>query len=152
LVPSASSRPENHHKKYRVRGRNGSSCDAESDGDYADMCEPYLAVRKRTVACWAVPLTACSGNSSRKRALLLHRTVGKRSRISIVLRKTRFDDGIEGEGAKMMEDGGWSHCATAIRNALALGRKTESSSEDKNTKHDTREIQEADECYDAVIP
>lgn len=52
-----------------------------------------------------------------------------------------FDDGIESEGAKMMNDGR-SHCATTIRNVL--DSKTESSSEDKNTEHDAREIQERD--------
>ena len=42
-----------------------------------------------------------------------------------------------------MEDGaGVALCATAIMDAL--GRKTERSSEDKNTEHEAHEIQERD--------
>jgi len=62
-------------------------------------------VRRSTVAGRAVPLTACSGNSSGKRSFLLHRAVIERYRISIVLENTCFDDGIKSEDAKMMEDG-----------------------------------------------
>jgi hypothetical protein len=83
-----------HHKKSHLRGRNGSSCDPEMIRDDAEKGGSYLAVRKSTVAGWAVPLTACSGNASWKCALLLHRAVVERYPISIVLKKTRSDDEI----------------------------------------------------------
>lgn len=98
-------------------------------------------MRKSTVTGRAVPLTACSGDTSRKRPFLLHRTVVETHRISMVLRNACFDDEIAAGGVKMMNDGlVESHCATAIR--TALGRKTERSSEARNTKHEAREIHE----------
>jgi hypothetical protein len=45
-----------------------------------------------------------------------------------------FGDEIEMRGAKMGKDGR-SHCATAISDNL--DKKTEGSSEDRNTEHDT---------------
>jgi hypothetical protein len=83
-----------------LKGINGSSCDAKIHGDEAEVGGSYLVLRKSTVASRAVPLTACSGDTSWKGSLFLHRAVVKRCRISTVLQMTRFDDEAAREARK----------------------------------------------------
>jgi uncharacterized membrane protein len=113
-------------------------CNEETHRNDAEGARSYLVVRKSTVACRAVPLTACSGDSSWESALLLHRAVVERYRISIALRNACFGDGIAREGAKMMKNGPVALCDGNQARSRQENGRFERGQEYKN---DAQEIQ-----------